>query len=160
MITQLADMERFHAQVVQRLQAELNEAREHSQMLKGPSTERLGAKGERQINSGNKIDIQREASEETGAKATATNNSGVVRGNPIILSHGPMEAAVPVYISLDNSVKVSEWIWINVYFLIFEAVLNNNLRGKSTFGVQEKMFSVAHVGAVMRLLYLAFFKLQ
>ena len=88
MIPQLADMERFHAQVVQRLQAEVNEAREHSQMLKGSGTERLGAK-QGQIHTSNLIDvIKREASEETVAKATPTSNSGVVSGNPIILSHG------------------------------------------------------------------------
>lgn len=108
MIFQLADIERFHAQVVQRLQAEVNEAREHSQMFKGPGTERLTAKEERQIHTGNQIDVvQREPSEETGAKVTPTNNSGV-RGNPIVLSHGTMEATVPVYIPLDNSVKVGK----------------------------------------------------
>lgn len=106
-IFQLADMERFHAQVVQRLQAELNEAREQSQMPKGSGKERLGPREERQIHTGNHIDLlQREGNEETGAKASAKNNGGVVRGNPIILSHGSMEAAVPVYIPLDNSIKV------------------------------------------------------
>ncbi|XP_024394790.1 uncharacterized protein [Physcomitrium patens] len=103
---QLADMERFHAQVVQRLQAELNETREHAQMLKGSGSERLGAKEERKIHSGNHIDfLQREGNEETGAKVPVANNAGVVRGNPIILSHGSMEANVPIYIPLDNSIK-------------------------------------------------------
>lgn len=112
-------MERFHAQVVQRLQAELNETREHAQMLKGSGSERLGAKEERKIHSGNHIDfLQREGNEETGAKVPVANNAGVVRGNPIILSHGSMEANVPIYIPLDNSIKVSESERIFLYLSI------------------------------------------
>ncbi|KAG0612107.1 hypothetical protein M758_6G002200 [Ceratodon purpureus] len=105
---QLADMERFHAQVVQRLQTELNEAREQSQLLKGTGAERLGARDERQIYTGNHIDpLQREGNEETAAKASVTTNGGMVRGSPIILSHN-MEAAMPLYIPLDNSMKVEQ----------------------------------------------------
>jgi len=100
-------MERFHAQVVQRLQAELNETREQSQMPKGSGKERHGAREERQAHAANHVDLlQREGVEETGAKASIAINGGVVRGNPIILSHRNMEAAVPVYIPLDNSIKV------------------------------------------------------
>jgi hypothetical protein len=100
---QLADGERYHAQVIQRLQAELAEAREQSQLPKGSGKERLGARDERQIQSGNHVDLlQREGNEETSSKAAVTNNGGVVRGNPIILSHGNMEASVPVYIPLDK----------------------------------------------------------
>jgi len=112
-------MEKFHVQVVQRLQAELSEAREQSQMPKGAGKDRPGAREERQIHAVNHIDLQREGNEDTGAKASITNNGGVVRGNPIILSHGSMEAAVPVYIPLDNSIKVVGLIQTIFQFLIF-----------------------------------------
>lgn len=105
---QLTDMERFHAQVVQRLQTELNEAREQAQMLQGSGQERLGTREERQLHVGNHTDIQREGNEESLGKATMKNSAGVVRGNPILVTHGNVEAAVPVYIPLDNSIKVSE----------------------------------------------------
>lgn len=72
-------------------------------MPKGSGKERLGARDERQIQSGNHVDLlQREGNEEASSKAGVTNNGGVVRGNPIILSHGNMEASVPVYIPLDK----------------------------------------------------------
>uniref|UniRef100_A0A7I4B983 DUF7725 domain-containing protein n=1 Tax=Physcomitrium patens TaxID=3218 RepID=A0A7I4B983_PHYPA len=103
---QLTDMERFHAQVVQRLQTELNEAREQAQMLQGSGQERLGTREERQLHVGNHTDIQREGNEESLGKATMKNSAGVVRGNPILVTHGNVEAAVPVYIPLDNSIKV------------------------------------------------------
>ncbi|XP_073396575.1 uncharacterized protein [Physcomitrium patens] len=102
---QLTDMERFHAQVVQRLQTELNEAREQAQMLQGSGQERLGTREERQLHVGNHTDIQREGNEESLGKATMKNSAGVVRGNPILVTHGNVEAAVPVYIPLDNSIK-------------------------------------------------------
>lgn len=110
---QLADMERFHAQVVQRLQVELNEAREQTRLPKGTSTERLESRDDRQIHAANNMDLlQHEGSEDTGvlgSKAALTNSGVVVRGNPVLLSHGNMESAMPVFIPRESSAKVSAW---------------------------------------------------
>ena len=108
---QLADMERFHTQVVQRLQAELTDAREQARIIKASPTDRHEVRDERQLHSGNHIDLlQREGSEDIGVvgiKTGTTNSNGVVGGNPSAMSLANVESTIPVFMPRQGSTKVS-----------------------------------------------------
>lgn len=103
-------MERYHAQVVQQLHAELSDAREQSQVLNANATEHMGAREERPSQAGNLVDLLHcEGYNDSGLPATRsepTNKVGVVRGNSIILPPGNVEWVMPFFRPPDSSIQV------------------------------------------------------
>ncbi|CAM6040794.1 unnamed protein product [Sphagnum compactum] len=89
---QLADMERYHTQVIQGLQLEVNEARGLNRINKSTATDYPDAKDEVQTHADNnsKDSSQHEGSNGTGVKyvkVPQANSGMAIHGNPVLLSH-------------------------------------------------------------------------
>ncbi|KAH8949214.1 hypothetical protein BDL97_10G019900 [Sphagnum fallax] len=96
---QLADMERYHTQVIQGLQLEVNEARGLNRINKSTATDYPDAKDEVQThadNNNSKDSSQHEGSNGTGikyVKVPQANSGMAIHGNPVLLSHATVEQA-------------------------------------------------------------------
>ncbi|KAL3695744.1 hypothetical protein R1sor_009820 [Riccia sorocarpa] len=110
---QLADVERYHAQMVQRLQQELSEAREQNRVLMGAAApERSEGKDERGSFTDGKEVGRGEGSDEKGSKIplSSSNNASRIKTNIAesgnVISNGNTEGLMPILFPRDVPLKV------------------------------------------------------
>ncbi|CAM6100456.1 unnamed protein product [Calypogeia fissa] len=103
---QLAEVERYHAQMIQRLQQELTDAREQIRVQKGPGTpDHLDVKEGRSTAADSKEGGRSEANDEAGIKGNRilmAVSAGLNRTKNDVMNNGNIEGLLPVLLPRDG----------------------------------------------------------